>query len=269
MRLRRIAIVFLLTLLFLCGFTELFLRFADPFGALRYFADIRAVYSAYREDVRGFVFTPGNYTFNGWQAVILPDTTRLVPETTTDRRCTIAFIGDSVTFGLSVSDVDTFANVLAKAYPRVHFVNAGVPAYNVFNVALTTEHIRADGYIYLLIDNDDEPEPNWREAKTRPQNLAMRDYLYVLSTPKNYYVPLPGFEAKLRELLALDFVTVVTFDVPGLGRDMAAKYPQIQRIPPYTQRVSRADSHPNAAGHVEIAKTLIPIVYELTARVCG
>ena len=154
---RRAVAAVCLSILALVLALEFGLRLTDPLGALRYFGDLRAVYAAYREDVSRYAMRPGSYTFSNWQAIILPDGSRRVPDTApTD--CTIVLVGDSVTFGLGVSDGDTWANLVARELPGVQLVNAGVAGASITSVAATIEATRADGYVYLIIDNDDAPE---------------------------------------------------------------------------------------------------------------
>jgi hypothetical protein len=263
MKFRRTVVAVLLAFLATVGAIEGGLRLVDPLGALRYFGDLRSVYALYQEDKRGFVIAPGAHAFSNWQATILPDTTRRVPDTrATD--CTIALVGDSVTFGLGVSDDATWANLVARELPDVHVINAGVPAYNVWNVAATVERVKADGYLYLLVANDDEPAPNWREAGKPSQTWAIRQYLYVLEfSASDPYTPRPGALDEVRKLTANPAVRVVAFDVPGLSREARATL-----IPLYTRRISRADPHADAEGNAQIAASILPIVTELAATRC-
>lgn len=241
-------------------------RIIDPWGAWRYFNDLASLYSHYRTDPRGFVVAPGDYHFEGWTATILLDATRYVPETSTWASCTVALVGDSVTFGLGVSDDATWANLVARELPRVRIINTGVPAYNAQNAATTMKQVQADGYFYLLIGNDDEPPPNWQNA--RPPAWAIQVYLYTWQfAARDPYVPMPGIEGVISEIASSPKVMIVAFDSPGLGRDLAAKYP-ISLIRPYTERISRADSHANEQGNWQVAEAVMPHLRALISKVC-
>src|SRR5688572_13884306 len=109
---RRAVIAVLLTFLATLAFIEGGLRLFDPLGARRYLDD--AALYVYVHRARGYVMLPGVYQFSNWQVTILSDTSRAVPATNTSAPCTLALIGDSVTFGQGVSDGDTWANLMAK-----------------------------------------------------------------------------------------------------------------------------------------------------------
>jgi hypothetical protein len=170
-----------------------------------------------------------------------------------------------VTFGLGVSDDATWANLVARELPDVHIVNAGVPAYNVWNVAATVERVKADGYLYLVIDNDDEPEPRWREVGKRGNTWAIQTYLYVLEFRAGEpYSPLQGARVTFAKLAHSSGVQAVAFEGSQLARDV----PGVAYIPMYTKRISRVDAHADVEGNAQVAASILPIVRKLAATRC-
>lgn len=149
-------LTFLLSFLFCFFLLEVYLRTADPWG-LSYVHDIDDFYSYYDTQTYApdWVIAPGQYEYTGSSMMVLADHTRLVPDTNQTANCTVVAIGDSVTFGMWVDDEATWVNQLARNFPEVHFVNAGIPGYE-------SQHIRrmqgrfpdAEGYIYLIVRND-------------------------------------------------------------------------------------------------------------------
>lgn len=261
---RRRLIAALASFLLFVAAIEVGLRLTDPLGALRYFGDLRAVMATYRTDVQRYAMRPGAYTFSDWQATILPDSTRRVPDTA-PAGCTIALVGDSVTFGLGVSDADTWANVVARELRGVHIVNTGVAAASIWSVTASMEAVRADGYVYLIIDNDDAPEIPPQALVVR-EGWAIQTYVYVLQEWKPAaYKPDPVARAQIAEVAGRRNVQAVAFTGNQLARDM----PGVAFIPPYTKRISWTDAHADAEGNREIAKLILPIVREFAARVCG
>jgi hypothetical protein len=262
MRFRRAVIAVLLAFVATVVLVEGGLRLFDPWGAWRYFGDLRAVFAAYSEPSREYAIAPGIYTFSNWEAVILPDGTRRVPDTAqTD--CTIALVGDSVTFGLGVSDADTWANVAARELPAVHIVNAGVPAASIGTVAAEIRRTPADGYVYLMIDNDDAPEGDVRRWGI--PDGAIRTYLYMLQEFRPaQYTPDPGARAQITAVAEREDTQAVAF----AGNPMARDVPDVTYIPMYTKRISRVDAHADAEGNAQIAASILPIVRKLAATRC-
>lgn len=257
---RRALIALLTMVLLTVAMIEGGLRLVDPWGALRYFADQGALYNTFVTDERrGYHPQPGSYRFSNWQAIVLPDGARRVPDSNPNG-CTVVFLGDSVTFGFGVSDSETWVNLLAREL-RIHATNAGVYSYN-------TERVRdslnaypgAAVYIYLLIDNDGDPDPNWQQRSSG--HLAIRDYWYAAKSPSFAPPPhTPGFAAALAEMKWRS--TIIAFNTGHLSNTVGATL-----IPPYTRTLSHADSHPNAEGNREIAAALLPVVRAAVDRAC-
>lgn len=240
---------------------EASLRLLDPWRALRYFADQDALYRTFDADSwRGYHSAPGHYTFSNWQADILPNGSRRVPDSKPNG-CRVVFLGDSVTFGFGVDDRDTWVNLLARELP-IHAINAGVYSYNAERVRDSLNaYPGAAVYVYLFISNDGDPDPIWQN-RSNAWHWAIRDYWYAAESP--YFPPqayTPGFAAALDTLKRR--TVMVAFDTDGLPRQVGATL-----IPPYTHGISRADSHPNSAGNREIAAAMLPIVQQAVDRVC-
>jgi hypothetical protein len=264
---RRRWIYALASFLFLVALIEVPLRVIDPWGAWRYFSEFTSV--PLRADPRGYGYPPGVYTFPAWSATMLLDGNRYVPETNTHAACTVALVGDSVTFGYGVNDAETWANLVARELPDVHIINTGLPAANVWNAAKAIQHIRADGYFYLLIGNDHQAAPDWQTKTKWTPASAIEVYLYTWYFAEGLpYVPVPGFEDVVREIASNPKVMIVAFDTPGLGREMAAKYP-VALVPHYTKRISRADAHATAQGNWQIAEAVMPHLRALVGKVCS
>jgi hypothetical protein len=261
---RRRLIYALVLFLFFVVVTEIGMRVVDPWGAWRYYSDLDAL--PFRDEPRGVGFSPGVYTFSGWSATILLDGSRYVPETNTRAACTIALVGDSVTFSYGVSDAETWANLVARELPNTRIINMGIPGYNAWNVARTIRHFRADGYFYYFVNNDDQPEPRW-DTKWKPAS-AMEVYLYTWRFAQGFpYTPRPGIAEVIAEIAGNPNVVTVAIDRPSLGRDLAARYP-IALIAPYTERISQADAHANVRGNWQIAEAVMPHLRALVSRVC-
>jgi len=258
-------IAILFTFLATVVLLEAGLRLFDPWGALRYYGDQGMLYRSFVADSRrGYHPRPGSYQFSNWQAVILPDGSRRVPDSQSTG-CTVVFLGDSLTYGFGVSDADTWVNLVARSLP-IRAINAGVYSYNAERVRDSLNAFPdASLYVYLFIGNDGDPDPDWQRS-TGNARLAIHDYLYTLDvtsprTSTGTPVYTPGFAAALALLKRRTLV--VAFDTEGISRQIGATL-----IPSYTQHISYADAHPNAAGHREIAAGMLPVVQTAVAQAC-
>lgn len=268
MRFRRavalVCIVFLATV----ALIEVGLRLVDPFGVARYTADQATLYGVMIPDsARAAVYRPGVTVFSNFSMTILPNHSRAVPDTTVSG-CTIAFVGDSVTMGWGVNDADTWVNLVARELPSVHIVNTGVAGYSIYDVAATLDTVQADGYVYLLIGNDNRrmrftgvPLP----PDTRSAVQMNLEYFTLASSPDPTFDD--EFYAALGKLTNRNNVAVIAFDAPA-GREAAKRSP-VTLIPMYTDRLSFVDRHAGAKGNREIAQSMLPIVHEFTAQRCG
>jgi lysophospholipase L1-like esterase len=258
------AILLLLTL-------ETGLRVLDPWRAGDAQEDILTMYSAFQPDpVRGYILPPGDYHMPRWSATVLADTTRLVPDDHANAPCKLVLLGDSLTFGMGVSDGETWANLLARELPQVDVVNTGVIRYDIKQILGTYRQFDdADAYLYLMYDNDWRDEHEWF-VHIRPQRLSY--IMLYLNLASDHGGP-PGvleldeFYEKLRYLLSDERVTIVALNSP-FAQQVHAHVPELRIIPAYTQRISTADFHPDAAGHRQIAASMLPIVREAVRKAC-
>lgn len=254
-----------MTILLLILFTllgiDLFLNMVDPSGIKAYFTDIHTLSFHYRTpDNRGYVLEPGHYDLVHWQANVLEDGMRFVPDTV-KAQCVIAFVGDSITFGHGVEDADTFVSQLARDAKGVQYINAGVSGYNAVNVLRAVKATPADGYIYTMIYND-----AYAGTETAPLPDLPSTSLLYLQALTNRAIPtedFTAFDAAIAELKTMDNVVIVAFEGDPLA--VRAGVPTISR---WTHNVSRFDSHPDRAGHSEIAAQLQGYVDALAVKVC-
>lgn len=257
-------IVGLFTVLITVAVVEGGLRLFDPWGALRYYSDQAALYRSFIADPQnGYHPLPGVYQFSNWQATILPDGSRRVPDSQPNG-CTVVFVGDSLTYGIGVNDADTWVNLLARSL-SIHAINAGVYSYNAERVRdRLVVYPGAALFIYLFIGNDGDPDPDWQASASA--HLAIHDYLYTLdaTTPRlstNPPVYTPDFMPALEVLKQR--TVIVAFDTEGLSRQIGAHL-----IPSYTHHISYADAHPDRIGHQEIAAAMRPLVQASAERIC-
>lgn len=245
---------------------EALLRVFDPWGIGVYADNLRTVYEAFTpNETRDFVMRSGFYTFRGWNATVLPDGTRLVPGTNRAAPCRVLLVGDSMTFGMSASDGDTWPSLIAPQLPGVHLINAGVISYQIDEVAASIPDYAADAVIYLLIGNDNERRSQIQSVPYAPYlALYLRDLMDHPSGAQ--YMSDADFYGKVHDLLDQG-VTVVGFD-QGLAREAHERFPAVILIPPYTQRTSPSDSHPNPAGNREIAVSMLPVVRQAMRERC-
>jgi lysophospholipase L1-like esterase len=270
---RKYLLITLFSLIFPLGSLEIGLRLFDPWGAYTYYTDLITLSKAFAPDPdRHYILPPGHYTFTHWQATQTTEG-RLVPDTQPSD-CTIAFLGDSVTFGYAVNDEDTFVNQLARQFPDVHFVNRGLSGYNAAQVAASADDTPS---IYFMIHNDSQDVTPQKAPTLSTLNTVFRaSTLYynhwkargIVSAASPDEYP-DWFYAALDSLVARPNILIVAYDNNWLADDIDDRYP-ITRIPYYgDHHTSYADPHPNPDGHRIIASNLAPIVQTLQVATCS
>ncbi len=282
-------IVFLVAVLLMVGVLEGLLRIADPLGIHRLVGTLQAVSRQLdTTDPRGFGLPPGRYTLPGWSLTIDDNRNRVTPATRAGD-CRIVFVGDSVTIGQSVEDDEVWVNLLADE-ADAEFVNAGFMGFNVYHVANTVQHRDGDGYVYLLIGNDDEAgipfeEPSRGGARGLIQNrLLPATYAYATilrgtpSTPPAQSTTLSAIEqdeqlAAFMEtfdtLVNRDDVLVIGFDHEPLSQFVAEQYPQVTLVEPFDEGISWIDRHANPAGNRQLAERVQGMVGAFVDERCA
>jgi hypothetical protein len=256
----------ILKCLFVCLLTlaliESVLRFVDPLGAHRYYHDLSILHTMLIRTPDGYGLVAGDYTYSNWSARILPDGTRHVPDSAVSD-CTIAFLGDSVTFGQGVDDSATFVNVVAQQV-EARIINTGTPGYGSRNVLRRYQGMKASGFVYLVFTNDAElPYQPLNDVPLVWQGyhrLAIESYI-ELSKRGSRQQEWRRFDSDLRTLNARGDVLFVAFE------DAKLWYQGVQRIVPdvrlialYRDVISYADPHADERGNQFIAAQMLPHV---------
>ena len=227
----------------------------------------------------GFGFEPGTHELIGYTVTIMDDYNRLVPDTNPDADCTIAAIGDSMTYGGGVNDDETWVNLLAQAFPDVHFLNTGRPAYAASEIRELYRFTEADGYIYFIINNDIMPESGMERL---PENYRLPNifglYRAGISNRYNFeHITEQEFEvadfdtfwATLGEFSSGGDVMMFTYDYWEITEETVERFPEVLVIPYTDDRVSWYDAHPNATGHQAIFDSIRDDVAALIEEQCG
>lgn len=258
--LSRTIIIVVVTLLALEVVLRLFVGvLSDPFGAYTYYrtqAQIR--------------HTPGVYQFETWALTYNDDMTRAVPQTETRRDCTIAFVGDSVTFGQSVNDHEAFPAIAAGELPDVTVINAGFMGFDIHDVERRMGEIEADGYIYLIIAND-ALDRGWRlrvpASGLLSHTVAHWHYFRSVtfySAPNN----VPAFEQAYGRIAARDNVLTFAFTEADAVLPLDEQTVRIgsrNTLPV----ISLADGHPNVDGQRDIWNRMQPAALAFVQSICN
>lgn len=268
---RIIAILFMIaaTLLLIDGC----LYHVDPLGLVEGVHDSHTFHMLMQDDPTGYRLPAGTHHFHALDVTILEDGSRAVPATNATAPCTIAAIGDSMTFGSGVGDSETWVNLLAEYYPAVRFINAARPDYSAPNVAALKAAYPADGYLWLLIFNDVLEAYVYQgiyPAHPYPAATALyQDWLinrFRATTYRLRETDMRGYWQAVEQITG-DNVLLFGFVNDALTMNTAFRYPVVL-IPPYSAFVSRADRHPNATGHQQIATSLLPYLAPFVDMVC-
>lgn len=264
---------------------EIGLRVFDPWGAHIYYSEIDTLKTLYVADpVRGYTLPTGTIEFarsgfypdGGWTATMTA-TGRRVPNSAVSD-CSIAMVGDSLTFGHAVRDADTFTNILAGQFPGVQFYNLGMDGYNTQQALTTIQTTKADAYVYLLVSNDAQPQIDLNKLTVHTGDLWQAVWQYhwhwVRTQPTNTVLAADEpvypewFWQSLDTLSQHANVLMVGFAGETLAETVAQQYPTLHLIPNYHDHISYADGHPNPVGHERIAESIKPYLSVLIQGVC-
>jgi hypothetical protein len=255
------------------GLAEAALYWLDPLGITDLYIDQARIVTI--ANAEGYTLAPGQHELRRWSFTIDDAGNRVMPMS--NGVCRIVFIGDSVTFGAGVNDEQSFAYLFALDHPDIAFVNAAKIAYNIANVTASIGSHPADGYIYLISDNDDglpwaRPESDWGKRRELPAERCALCYHFnaFYQPPLPVVVDSEAFWDSLAGLTGRDAVLMAALGSP-LGDEIAARYPSIPLIPrwSYDQQISWFDGHPNAAGHVYLLNALQEIMTDFVTKRCG
>lgn len=238
------------------------LLYGDPAGVVAYHADFNALQAQSIPSPDGYRYTPGTHCFRTYCVTIGLDGLRAVPGSVSSA-CKIVFLGDSVTFGMGANR--SYVDVLAPELPA-EVVNAGLPGYSAVNVAALATAIPAEGYVWLIINNDDDPAYTWeRGSGQMPSALTL--YLGWLFPGDVGTSPDPAaFVRYAAPLLARDDVLAFAFAGHRLTEEAQGMGAHV--IPFYRSTLSRADAHPDDAGAGELAGMVRDRVVDFVQERC-
>ena len=267
---RRKIIGGLSSLILLFILVEAGLRLFDPLGIWRWYNNLDILeHHKIGIEGRGYGYRPGFIRLHGWSVTILPDGGRQVPHTALDANCTLVFLGDSYTFGMGVSDEETWIDLLARDFPTAHMINAGIPGYSSAAIeAVYHAYPDAHAFIYLTIGNDDQAVFVFT-PQSRSAVFALRSYAVILmDTRIEKYDHDPARLYRNLDVLTGDTrLTLVAFDT-AYGQALKTQYP-IMFIPTFENPISWMDRHANEKGNQEIAASMLPIVKRVIQRGCS
>lgn len=250
------------------------LYWIDPLGIVASVHGNHSFHAVMRDDPTGYILQAGTHRFHDYTATILADGSRAVPATNPDASCTLATIGDSMTFGQGVHDNETWVNLIAAQYPDVHVINPARPDYSAQNIAALKQTYPADGYLWMLIYNDAlSPYVYSGVQPAYPYPMATALYrawfvnrLRDTASRATRQVDMQAYWQAV-EQIAGDNVLIAGFAGDELTETTALRHPLIL-LPLYTAFVSPVDNHPNAEGHRQIADSLSPYLSPFVDTMC-
>lgn len=256
---------------------EAVLYFLDPLGVVTYLHSFTLLEETNLPSETGYTFVIGEHKMLNYSYTINPDESRDVPASNSNADCTIAALGDSLTFGMGVEDDETWVNILAETYPNIEFLNYGRPVFSSGNVLRSYNAYSADAYLWLVVDNDDFPDREYFPSRGE-YPLATRLYwIYVLY---------PAIFGELPFNILLENGVAITDDGSSPSADVADtigentlifgfdelptnNIEQAIIIPKYTEVNSPMDAHPSVIGNQQIADGILPYMDDFIAEQCG
>ncbi len=276
-KIARAIIGVLLMVIITLGMIEATLYFLDPLGVVTYLHSFAMLWETSAPSETGYTFVIGEHEMLNYSYTINEDESRLVPATNSNANCTIAAIGDSLTFGMGVEDNETWVNILAETYPEIEFLNYGRPVFAAGNVLRSYNAYSADAYMWLIVDNDDFPD---REYHHSDGDYPLATRLYWL------YVIYPAIFGKLPfDVLyesgetstndgsspSADVAEVIAEDTLIFGFDELPtnNIEQAIIIPKFTEQNSPMDAHPSVVGNQQIADGILPYMDDFIREHCS
>lgn len=257
-------------------------QFYDPLELHRW-TDVAVALNSlecYDDNCLLVVHPPGTVTYPAdWQATTTENRFRETPNQTPDCETRIATVGDSYTWGLHVSDHETWTAELARRFPDTCFFNYGVPGYNAEQVAATVEQRLGediDHALYFVFWND-MTEPIGPGPTSSPSPLIFSRYARFLSAifglrdDPAFSTPAQdadAFRDAIDRLGADGRVQFIGYEdelLLGLIREQGYDTFGISLTPDHEQ-TSVADEHPAPAGHARMASEMAPLVESLLDR---
>ena len=266
-------VIILVNILLIIGGLEVLLRTFDPLGI---WAARRGVILYLEQMIThptGYAIAEGEHDFT-WHTIALADGTRYTPDSNETSNCTIAVIGDSFVYGMGVDDDETLPNHIARNH-NVRVINTGRIGYNAGRVVFLRYHYRADFYVYLHVDNDNDPLDHYVIDPPR-YTLNYHSAFNSYRTYVDWFVG--GFSIpSTRRTLNLDYwmaMTVLTQDSRVLTFAFDdAEFGELGTLAQNTfqnvigigdvymgHHVSAVDYHPNGEGHRRIADAMQPYI---------
>lgn len=245
---------------------EIALRTFDPQGHYTTRTDWLTVWTSITPHETGYRFPPGKLDMIYYDVTTLEDGTRYVPDSRPYADCSIAAIGDSLTWGLGVEDSETWVNLLAQDIPAT-WRNTARSRYNAVDVLALHDYYPADGYIWLHYQNDVEVN-DWQTAlNEKPSFLPFATYIYFRqATIRNWQpalvIDIEAHDRAAGELEAEDNVLIFAMEGFDYAPDSALL------IHPTRDPQPRALNHPGAQGHRQLADDMLPYVQDFVNEVC-
>lgn len=234
----------------------------DPYGIVTLWKDAGAMVDTAHAAPDGWRYTPGVHEFITYSVVIDTDGFRAVPESN-QGDCQIAVLGDSVAYGMGSSV--SFVNLLAPDIPA-QVVNRALPGYSAANILALLDTLDADGYVWLIIQNDDEPFSTFA-PHYHPLQPALVEYFSFRAQPVPTPRPIAWFTQPADQIMARGDVLSFAFAGAYLTEVAHERY-GTTIIPPYTSFVSGVDYHPDPEGHRQIANAMRPYIVDFVGRTC-
>ena len=251
---------------------ELGLRLVDPRGAYDMYNAYWILSDGIDDDEIGYRTRPGIYQARHFTATILDDGSRYVPASV-ESNCVITMIGDSFTWGMGVSDEETFSNLIAEQL-KVTVLNHGYRAYNAEQVLAVRNRYNASFYVWLHITNDWHAPTHYTREQVQARRPAISFALFSYLPNQSLVQTLPDDNQNYRDALGAlatdERVLTFAFD-EEIGSRAARWYPSIILLPESHYRnnpVSITDGHPNETAHRLIAEDMLPAIRNMMESHC-